>query len=925
MVTGNRYRHLVRVRRDIQVAVNNNHFDVAVVVGSYREVILRQTHVIVSNIGALRSIFAFRLQLDRDRLLAHVGRVAGHALLCGVVYLAFVVTGNRYRHLVRVRRDRKRARIVSNSVVSGDTRSSGLIAGSRSDIRSDLQRSTKCAFNCRHIGIQRSIVGEGTGKLAAIIFFAIGLSRDRQRQRVVDGDDIAFGFDRDRLGRVIAVDRQVLPLIGRNRLCRVLGPDCLLGRHIIRDRGRGALQVVVNRDRSLVQLKVRIVGVRLIDAVSVLTGSKLSLIAHMLRTIIASPIVDNVRVRAGSSRRAGSRSGRRLDRLGRGIDSTPAGAVGSDRVVDGYIVLFPNRIQIFDRSLLIGCNLRNGISVIGVSSVRIRQPRSCRCRTLRPALEGITRTGRSIRDINCFVDFQGLIRIAASTVAAYLRVSAIVHIPVDVRRLGFLDGNKHSTELDGVGGIVDDLDLVALIVNGVNRIAVIIEHEIAALIDGLFPVPSYAFDALDHAVCVALQNGERRAGLDGSVCRLVRTRVIVSRPGLDDPVREALTFRCSGRSKRARRGGVDVGVGVGFPNVITVHDILDRDALGAFGRGMPLTVQVELLGDPETVAAVIARDIGVPGCAFAELVHGVRHIHGLIIRSGDSGVVQNKGFVAEQACAGRIKEPSVKLIARTGAHRGVQFAAGRDTEVHRLGIGAPVQRIVIASARQSRLRVQEHAVLVDDPLGIHGDTVDRHRREVIGDRAELIRVPARKRILQSGGLCIKLELVIARDICSVRHVLHGIRNRIVRGLVSAVAAAVIIRAVQEVDVINIAEVVQTDRAIAVKVCTPLLVISRIRLVLGITGQIGKLFGFCRIKIRRLEMDLNILEKGKLLSVKSYRIRSAGQGLDIILDVISIVGTCRIVGQTEGRAFRLHVVDKAYIGFIVENAAALRLP
>ena len=549
----------------------------------------------------------------------------------------------------------------------------------------------------------------------------------------------------------------------------------------------------------------------------------------MLRAIIAGPVVNDILCCGRASGRSRSRSARSLDRFGCGSNRNAliSAAVGSDRIVDRYVSLFPNREEIFIGLLFVSCNMRSsGTGRRRVARTGPDEEVSGRAALgLGPALEGIAFTGLCTKDINSLVDLDVGVGMIERTLAVIL--AAVVAVPVDVRRLGFLDGNKHSTELDGVGGLVDDHDLVALIVNGGNRLTLSVDHGIAALIDGLFPVPSLAFAALDHAVCVALQNGERRAGLDGSVCRLVRTRVIGFCPGLDDPVREALTFRCSGRGERARRGGVDVGVGVGFPNVITVHDILDRDALGAFGRGMPLTVQVELLGDPETVAAVIARDIGVPGCAFAELVHGVRHIHGLIIRSGDSGVVQNKGFVAEQACAGRVKEPSVKLIARTGAHRGVQFAAGRDTEVHRLGFRAPVQRIVIASARQGRLRVQEHAVLVDDPLGIHGDTVDRHRREVIGDRAELIRVPARERILQSVGLCIKLELVIARDVCSVRHVLHGIRNRIVRGLVSAVAAAVIICAVQEVDVINIAGVVQTDRALVVKVCMPIFIICGI--------------------------------------------------------------------------------------------------
>ena len=84
----------------------------------------------------------------------------------------------------------------------------------------------------------------------------LGLGRDRQRKRVVDGDFIAVNADRDRLARVVAVDRQVLLLVGRDRCCGVFGSDGDVFRHIIRDLGRGVLQVVVNRDRSLIQLEV---------------------------------------------------------------------------------------------------------------------------------------------------------------------------------------------------------------------------------------------------------------------------------------------------------------------------------------------------------------------------------------------------------------------------------------------------------------------------------------------------------------------------------------------------------------------------------------------------------------------------------------------------------------------------------------------
>ena len=547
----------------------------------------------MSNIGALRSIFAFRLQLDRDRLLAHVGRVAGHALLCGVVYLAFVVTGNRYRHLVCVRRDRQRARIVSNSVVSGDTRSSGLISGSRSDIRSDLQRSTKCAFNCRLIGIQRSNVGEGTGKLAAVIFFAIGLSRDRQRQRVVDGDDIAFGFDRDRLGRVIAVDRQVLPLIGRNRLCRVLGPDCLLGRHILRDRDRGALQVVVNRNFRLVQLEVRIVGVRLIDAVSVRAGNKRGRVTNMHCTIIAGPVVDDVHVRAGSSRRAGSRSGRDLDRLGRGSDSTPAGAVGSDRVVDGYIVLFPHSKQIFIRLLFVSCNMcRCRAARSGVLRTVPHEEVSGRAALgLGPALEGIAFTGLCTKDINSLVDLDVGVGMIERTLAVIL--AAVVAVPVDVRRgLNFLV-LIDSLQLDGV-----------VVVAGFNHIAG--SNNIALLVRDLG---------------IGLQCREQCAGHQLSRCILIRRAV----PGLQHPVVKDLALGGGRGCAGAYACVVLVKCRVAGRVAAAIRIVEDADTVSTDGLCTPLGVQVELLGDPETIDVPVVRG------AVAPLVHGIREVCGLVI------------------------------------------------------------------------------------------------------------------------------------------------------------------------------------------------------------------------------------------------------------------------------------------------------
>ena len=761
MVTGNRYRHLVCVRRDIQVAVNNNHFDVAVVVGSYREVILRQTHDIVSNIGALRSIFAFRLQLDRDRLLAHVGRVAGHALLCGVVYLAFVVTGNRYRHLVCVRRDRQRARIVSNSVVSGDTRSSGLISGSRSDIRSDLQRSTKCAFNCRLIGIQRSNVGEGTGKLAAVIFFAIGLSRDRQRQRVVDGDDIAFGFDRDRLGRVIAVDRQVLPLIGRNRLCRVLGPDCLLGRHILRDRDRGALQVVVNRNFRLVQLEVRIVGVRLIDAVSVRAGNKRGRVTNMHCTIIAGPVVDDVHVRAGSSRRAGSRSGRDLDRLGRGSDSTPAGAVGSDRVVDGYIVLFPHSEEILIRLLLIGRNLR--CSVTGSIRVARTAPNEeVRSRTalgLGPALEGIAGAGLHAKDVNSLVDLDAGVGMIERTLAVIL--AAVVAVPVDVRRGLYFLVLIDSLQLDGV-----------VVVAGFNHIAG--SNNIARLVRDLG---------------IGLQCRKGPAGNDRSVGVFECAAI----PGLQHPVVEDLACGCSGSCAGGDIGVVLVKCSVAGRIGSVARVIEDADALCADRDRTPLAIEVELLGDPETI------DVRVGRGAVAPPVHGIREVRGLVI----GRTAADLRVLSKRARGADISVPAVELIALAHSGGDRDLAAIADAEVHGLASRAPIQRGI-----RARVRVQEHTVLDLAPLGIDRQSALRHRGEGVLLSTLAIDVPSLENV--TGRNCRGHVTIVRCRVRTVSDIL--LRSDLAKSILTqGVVVAINVFAVHEVDGIELTVIIEVNR------------------------------------------------------------------------------------------------------------------
>ena len=106
-----------------------------------------------------------------------------------------------------------------------------------------------------------------------------------------------------------------------------------------------------------------------------------------------------------------------------------------------------------------------------------------------------------------------------------------------------------------------------------------------------------------------------------------------SRPGLNHPVGETLSGGSRRRGVRDCRSAVKIDVGVGINKGSVRVDILDREAFRALGRGVPFAVEIQLGSDPETVEVfVVCR-------AFAELVHIIRHVHGLVIGRGDVGVV----------------------------------------------------------------------------------------------------------------------------------------------------------------------------------------------------------------------------------------------------------------------------------------------
>ena len=145
---------------------------------------------------------------------------------------------------------------------------------------------------------------------------------------------------------------------------------------------------------------------RFIDAVNVLAGRELRGFANMLCTIVYGPVVKGIGCRAGCSSGAGGRAGRCLNRLRSRGDRAHTGAVISDGIVDGHFGLFPDGEEVFVGLLFIGRNLSGGVAVhIGIPAAGPYQEVSIVAALgLGPALEGVTRAGLGVKDINTFVD-----------------------------------------------------------------------------------------------------------------------------------------------------------------------------------------------------------------------------------------------------------------------------------------------------------------------------------------------------------------------------------------------------------------------------------------------------------------------------------------------------------------------------------------
>ena len=201
-------------RIDLQIAVHHNDLDVAVVLGRDREVILRQTHVVLAGVRALRFRLGAFLQRDGNGLLADVRRVARDGLLAAVIDPGVMVAGDGDSHFVGVRRDRQRAGLIGRQfIVAAGQRAALEPDGGRID---DVRHAADVGDGAllRHgegdilllIAVDKALDLEvRLRERLGVVGSARALCGDRQRNGVVNGDDVPRRFHFQRLAGGVAV------------------------------------------------------------------------------------------------------------------------------------------------------------------------------------------------------------------------------------------------------------------------------------------------------------------------------------------------------------------------------------------------------------------------------------------------------------------------------------------------------------------------------------------------------------------------------------------------------------------------------------------------------------------------------------------------------------------------------------------------
>ena len=267
-VLGNRYGYLNIILTDNKLAVHDFKHYVGKVRICVLEVVRNNAHVIGSGIGLgygpvirlgflhgscyiVQIIVCYHALVTRDRvrLSVKLGRSA--------------VLGDRYSNLCGYRIDRQCSAFECYYIVSRNTGDLSLFVSRQilhrafADIGNGRSFGKKSLDRC-FICFQRTLDRVLTIQRVPVINLFLGLCGNRQRQRIVDLNQVARDLNRDFLARIIVIYCQILFLIFGLRCCFIFLANNLILNRISFKCCRLAKQIMLHSDRHFVEIKVKL-------------------------------------------------------------------------------------------------------------------------------------------------------------------------------------------------------------------------------------------------------------------------------------------------------------------------------------------------------------------------------------------------------------------------------------------------------------------------------------------------------------------------------------------------------------------------------------------------------------------------------------------------------------------------------------------
>ena len=203
-VLRDRYRHFVRVRRDLKLAVNNHKLNVREVRVGVLEVFRFNAYRIFANVRSLgRPRFGRRfLHAGRhviQRVVSRHALVASNRMFLAVIRHGVRVLRDRHNHFVRDRRDLQRSvdRLRNDILSCSVNRALGSVRED-SVIRSDI-RSLRTNCDIAEISLCRRSGKAGNALLRSIISLLVAVRRQLDVLMIVEIDLVRSRPNRDRL------------------------------------------------------------------------------------------------------------------------------------------------------------------------------------------------------------------------------------------------------------------------------------------------------------------------------------------------------------------------------------------------------------------------------------------------------------------------------------------------------------------------------------------------------------------------------------------------------------------------------------------------------------------------------------------------------------------------------------------------------